>query len=213
MLRHPHEIVKWFEEEVAHYTGAKYAVAVDNCTNAIRMCCEYLQVKEVTIPSKTYLSVPQSIIQAGGRVKLEELEWQGIYQLKPYPIYDAAKRFTSEMYIEGTLMCLSFGIKKNLKLGKGGMILTDNIDAVEALKKLRWSGRHESTPMPEDEVSDMGYNGYITPEWAARGLMLLSVYPEHYPDQHEEGGYPDLARYGFMKKHSKNNGIGFNETR
>ena len=43
MLRHPHEIVKWFEEEVAHYTGAKYAVAVDNCTNAIRMCCEYLQ--------------------------------------------------------------------------------------------------------------------------------------------------------------------------
>ena len=193
MLRHPHEIVKWFEEEVAHYTGAKYAVAVDNCTNAIRMCCEYLQV--------------------GGRVKLEELEWQGIYQLKPYPIYDAAKRFTSEMYIEGTLMCLSFGIKKNLKLGKGGMILTDNIDAVEALKKLRWSGRHESTPMPEDEVNDMGYNSYITPEWAARGLMLLSVYPEHHSDQHEEGGYPDLARYGFMKKHIKNNGIGFNETR
>ena len=78
MLRNPHEIVKWFEEEVAHYTGAKYAVAVDNCTNAIRMCCEYLQDKEVTIPSKTYLSVPQSIIQAGGRVKLEELERQGI---------------------------------------------------------------------------------------------------------------------------------------
>ena len=63
------------------------------------------------------------------------------------------------MAIEGTLM-FTFGIKKNLKLGKGGMILTDNIDAVEALKKLRWSGHYESTPMPEDEVNDMGYNGY-----------------------------------------------------
>lgn len=212
MLRNPHEIVKWFEEEVAHYTGAKYAVAVDNCTNAIRMCCEYLNVKEVTIPSKTYLSVPQSIMQAGGSVKLEELEWQGIYQLKPYPIYDAAKRFTSEMYIKGTLMCLSFGIKKNLKLGKGGMILTDDAGAVEALKKLRWSGRNESTPMSEDEVAFMGYNAYITPEWAARGLMLLSVYPESQFDQHEEGGYPDLSQYGFVKSKKVNYGS-FSATR
>ena len=104
MIRNPHEIVKWFEEEVAHYTGAKYAVSTDNCTNAIRMCCEHLKVKEVTIPSKTYLSVPQSIIQAGGIVKLEELEWQGVYQLKPYPIYDAAKRFTSGIFLLSSLI-------------------------------------------------------------------------------------------------------------
>ena len=156
--------------------------------------------------------MPQSIIQAGGRVKLEELEWQGRYHLKPYPIYDAAKRFTSEMYIEGTLMCLSFGIKKNLKLGKGGMILTDDADAVEALKKLRWSGRNESTPMSEDEVASMGYNAYITPEWAARGLMLLSVYPESQFDQHEEGGYPDLSQYGFVKSKKVNYGS-FSATR
>ena len=112
MLRSPHEIVKWFEEEVAHYTGARFAVAVDNCTTAIRMCCEYMNVKDVTIPNRTYLSVPQSIIQAGGKVSLEDYDWSGIYQLKPYNIYDAAKRFTSNMYIPNSLMCLSFGIKK-----------------------------------------------------------------------------------------------------
>tara|TARA_Y100000590_G_scaffold341044_1_gene389063 strand:- start:250 stop:888 length:639 start_codon:yes stop_codon:yes gene_type:complete len=200
MLRNPHSIVKWFEEEVAHYTGAPYAVSCDNCTNAIRMCCEYLKVEEVTIPSRTYVSVPQSIIQAGGQVRLSDKEWKGIYKLSPYPIYDAAKRFTSNMYIEGSLMCLSFGIKKNLKLGKGGMILTDSLEAVEKLKKLRWSGRVEGVPMPEDEIESMGYNSYITPEWAARGLMLLSVYPEQHPDQEEPGGYPDLAQYGFIKK-------------
>ena len=90
---------------------------------------------------RTYLSVPQSIIQAGGKVKFDDLKWKGIYQLKPYPIYDAAKRLTSNMYKEGTLMCLSFGIKKPLKLGKGGMILTDNKHAYRFLKKMRWSGR------------------------------------------------------------------------
>tara|TARA_B100001094_G_scaffold324892_1_gene378267 strand:+ start:24761 stop:25396 length:636 start_codon:yes stop_codon:yes gene_type:complete len=211
MLRNPHEIVSWFEEEVASYTGAKYAVAVDNCTNAIRMCCDYLEVGNVTIPSRTYLSVPQSIMQAGGTVYLEDVEWEGIYQLKPYPIYDAAKRFTSGMYIKDTLMCLSFGIKKNLKLGKGGMILTDDEQAAGALKRIRWSGRTEGTSMAEDNIEELGYNAYITPEWAARGLMMLSVYPENHPDQHEAGGYPDLNRYNFIKKQVT--GVGFNETR
>jgi len=48
---------------------------------------------------------------------------------------DAAKRFTSGMYEKGIAMCLSFHIKKHLKIGKGGMILTDNATLVEWLKK------------------------------------------------------------------------------
>ena len=203
MLRNPHQIVEWFEEEVAHYTGAKYAVSCDNCTNAIRMCCEYMKVKTVTIPKHTYVSVPQSIIQAGGDVILEDTEWEGIYKLAPYPIYDAAKRFTSNMYIYDSLMCLSFGIKKNLKVGKGGMILTDCHKTYEHLKMLRWSGRQEKVSMADDDIDFMGHNSFITPEWAARGLMLLSVYPKHHPDQEEPGGYPDLTRYGFLKKRKK----------
>ena len=55
----PYDIVKMFEEEVAKYTGSKFAVSVDSCTNAIFLCCKYLSVEEVTIPSKTYLSVPK----------------------------------------------------------------------------------------------------------------------------------------------------------
>ena len=124
MLHNPYKIVKMFEEEMAHYTGAPYAVSVDSCTNAIFLCCKYLGVEEVTIPKRTYLSVPQSIIQAGGNVKFEDTKWEGAYQLKPYPVWDAAKRLTAKMYIPDSHMCLSFHIKKHLKIGKGGMILT-----------------------------------------------------------------------------------------
>ena len=41
----PYQIVKMFEEEIAAYTGAKYAVTVDSCTNALFLVCKYLQVK------------------------------------------------------------------------------------------------------------------------------------------------------------------------
>ena len=36
----PYNIVRMFEEEMAHYTGAKYAISVDSCTNALFLCCK-----------------------------------------------------------------------------------------------------------------------------------------------------------------------------
>ena len=82
MRHNPFDIVTMFEETVADYTGAPYAVSTDNCTDALLICCEYLKVEDVTIPSKTYLSVPQSIMHAGGTVKFRDYLWNGVYQLE-----------------------------------------------------------------------------------------------------------------------------------
>lgn len=190
-----------FEEEVAAYTGAKFAVSTDNCTDALLLCCEYLKVKEVTIPARTYLSVPQSILHAGGTVKFEDLSWKGMYQLKPYPIYDAAKRFTSGMYIPGTFICLSFHIKKHLKIGKGGMILTDNEEAYTWFKKARYEGRGE-VMYHQDDIDINGWNAYMSPEQAARGLMLMQNYPLHVADLPEEPQYRDLREFTLFKGNS-----------
>ena len=198
MLHNPYKIVKMFEEEVAHYTGASWGVSTDSCTDAILLCCEYLKVKEVTIPARTYLSVPQSIMHAGGTVEFEDIEWKGVYQLKPYPIYDAAKRFTSDMYIPGSYMCLSFHIKKHLKIGKGGMILTDDYDAYQWLKTIRYEGRHE-LKYHDDDIITNGWNAYMTPEQAARGLMLMQNFPRHNEDLPEEPPYRDLREFELFK--------------
>lgn len=187
-----------FEEEVAHYCGSKYAVSTDSCTDALLMCCQYLQVDEVTIPNRTYLSVPQSIMHAGGTVNFEEIRWKGVYQLKPYPIYDAAKRFTSEMYIPGSFMCLSFHIKKHLKIGKGGMILTDDPVAADWFRKARYEGRSELM-YHEDSIEVNGWNAYMTPEQAARGLMLMQNYPLHNEDLPENPPYRDLKEFPLFK--------------
>lgn len=196
----PFKIVRMFEQEVARYTGSPYAVSVDNCTNALFLCCKYLQVKEVEIPSKTYLSVPQSIIHAGGTVVFnpQRNDWSGIYQLRPYWIFDAAKRLTSEMYIPNSYMCLSFHIKKHLPLGKGGMILTDNPDAVEWFKMARYEGRHEVL-YHQDDIKELGWNMYMTPQQASHGLALMQQIKLHNPDLPETGGYRDLREFTVFK--------------
>jgi dTDP-4-amino-4,6-dideoxygalactose transaminase len=198
MRHNPYKIVKMFEETVADYCGSKYAVSTDNCTDALLMCCEYHNVDEVTIPSRTYLSVPQSIMHAGGTPKFRDYRWQGVYQLEPYPIWDAAKRLTSNMYIPGSLMCLSFHIKKHLKIGKGGMILTDSEEAAKWFRKARYEGRGE-VMYHEDNIEINGWNAYMSPEQAARGLMLMQNYPDHVEDLPEQPFYRDLREFPLFK--------------
>ena len=185
-----------FEEEVAAYAGAPHAVAVDSGSNALFLCCKYLQVAEVTLPKHTYISVPQAIVHAGGRVAFEALDWRGMYQLKPYPIWDAAKRFTSGMYVAGGFVCLSFHIKKHLKIGKGGMILTDDSAAAAWLRRARYSGRSEED-YRVDNVALMGWNMYMTPVEAAHGLMLMQDMPADNGDLPED--YPDLSNLPLFK--------------
>ena len=196
MKHNPYKIVTMFEEEIAEYTGAPYAVALDNCTDALFLCCTYLNVGDVTIPKKTYLSVPQAVMASGGKVSFDDTEWQGLYQLKPYPIYDSARRFTSGMYIPNTFMCLSFHPKKILKMRKGGMILTDSKEAYDWFKKARHEGR-DDIPYTQDNIKFMGWNMYMTPPDAADGLWLMSSIPKHNEDTIED--YPDLRRNDLYK--------------
>jgi len=202
MLNNPYKIVKTFEDELSIYTGAKYVITVDSCTNALFLCCKYLNVETVTVPSQTYLSVPQSIIHAGGEVIFDKRfsanKWKGIYQLKPYPIYDAAKRLTSNMYIPNTYMCLSFHIKKQLPISKGGAILCNDENAYNWFKKARYEGRSEKF-YKDDDIDFLGWNMYMTPQQAAQGLAILQNYPEHNEDMGEHNGYRDLTEFSIFK--------------
>ena len=205
MINNPYKIVKLFENEISNFTGAKYAISTDSCTNALFLICKYLEVQEVIIPSKTYLSVPQSIIHAGGEVIFDRRDktnqWSGLYQLKPYPIYDSAKRLKKGMYIKGSYMSLSFHIKKQLPISKGGMILTDDKEAAEWFKKARYEGRSEKN-YKEDDIDFLGWNMYMTPQQAAHGLALMQNYPDDHDDLYENNGYRDLTDYTDFK-HNK----------
>jgi dTDP-4-amino-4,6-dideoxygalactose transaminase len=194
-----YSIVADFEKMVAEYAGSKYAVAVDNCTNAIFLCCKYLNVEEVNIPSRTYVSVPCAIINSGGRVKFSDYSWieKGFYKLDPYPIYDAAQLFNKGMYIKDSYFCISFSATKIINIGKGGMILTNDSEAVEWLKQARYCGRNE-VPLMKDSFKMIGWNMYMLPEQAARGCLLMNNIKDI--NQHKKPKYPDLSNYEIYKK-------------
>ena len=204
-IKTPWDSVALFEKKVADYAGSKYAVAVDNCTDAIFLCLKYLNATgTITIPSQTYVSIPSIIHHAGCKFKFEQNNWSGLYQLKPYPIYDSALRFTKNMYIKGTFQCLSFHRKKILKLTKGGMILTDNEEAAEWFKVMRAKGRHphKDTLYTNEKFSVMGWNMYMSPERAAQGILIFDQLPEYNNDAGGFEKYPDLRNHSIFQESS-----------
>jgi len=157
----------------------------------------------VLIPNKTYVSVPCSIIHAGGRVIFEDNQWSGEYELWPLNIWDAALRFKKGMY-HGRFQCLSFHIKKHLPIGRGGMILTDEEEAYEWFKKARFDGR-SPVPLLEDNFTMLGWNCYMEPAQASRGIQLFEVLRQKHPDgmedlKVEEQGYPNLSQFSIYNR-------------
>lgn len=208
-IANPHKITADFEKALSEYTGAPYVVALDNQSNALFLALMFDNVKgkEITIPARTYPSVPCEILHAGGFVKFRPVEGKtlkGAYQLEGSKVWDSALRFTYDMYIPDSFMCLSFtGPYKHFRLSKGGAILTDNHEAYLWFKRSRFSGRRECSY--HDDFFDMlGYNFYMMPELAARGLLLMGQFydikeqPIHNEDK--EWPYPDLSVYPIYQR-------------
>ena len=209
MAQGVYKITEDFEEQLSKYTGAPYVVTVDNASNALFLALMYENVKgqTITIPARTYPSVPCEIIHAGAKVNFTPVEGKtikGAYQLAPTNVWDSALRFTHNMYIKNTHMCISFtGPYKHFKLSKGGAILTDNYDAHLWFKRARYSGRRECS-YHTDNFDMLGWNFYMMPELAARGLLMISQFyntdgtPKHNEDL--ELPYPDLSKFDIYKQ-------------
>lgn len=204
MAKGIYKITEDFEKALANYTGAPYVVTVDNQSNALFLALTYEKItgQEITIPARTYPSVPCEIIHAGGKVKFRPVKGKtlkGAYQLEPTNVWDSALSFTHSMYKPRTHMCISFtGPYKHFKLSKGGAILTDNYEAYLWFKRARFSGRRECS-YHDDNLDMLGWNFYMMPELAARGLLLINQFysgegnPKHNEDL--ELPYPDLSKF------------------
>jgi dTDP-4-amino-4,6-dideoxygalactose transaminase len=204
-----YKITEDFEKSLGDYTGAPYVVTVDNQSNALFLSLYYeknvrksIKSESISIPSRTYPSVPCEIIHAGLKVNFEPVEGKtikGAYQLKGSNVWDSALRFTSDMYKTGTHMCISFtGPYKHFKLSKGGAILTDSHDAYLWFKRARYSGRRECS-YHDDHFDMLGWNFYMMPELAARGLLLMNQFynidGSKKNNDDLELPYPDLSQF------------------
>jgi dTDP-4-amino-4,6-dideoxygalactose transaminase len=213
-MKNVYDITNEFERRLGDYTGAPYVVTVDNQSNALFLALYYehyvnksITSEYITIPSRTYPSVPCEIIHAGLKVKFKPVKGKtlkGAYNLEGSNVWDSALSFTADMYKSGQHMCVSFtGPYKHFKLSKGGAILTDSHEAYLWFRRARYSGRRECS-YHDDNLDMLGWNFYMMPELAARGLLLMNQFynlngtPKYNEDL--ELPYPDLSKFPIYTK-------------
>ena len=212
-----YKVTEEFEEKLADYTGARFAVTLDNMSNGLFLSLYYEHVvmnrtaDTITIPNRTYPSVPCEIIHAGLKVdfwKVKGKTIKGAYQMEGSNVWDSALTFTADMYKPNTHMCVSFtGPYKHFKLSKGGAILTDDYDAYNWFKRARYSGRR-AVSYHEDNLDMLGWNFYMMPELAARGLLLMGQFYEvgtgkKKVNEDLELSYPDLSKFEIYTQGNK----------
>jgi len=192
--------VKELEDKIAKFYGASYAVAVDCCTHAIELCLRYTDADYITVPTRTYVSIPFLADKLELAWEWQEEEWEDYYYIGNTNIIDAAVLWRENSYIPGSFMCLSFQFQKHLSLGRGGMILTDNKAAAQELKKMSYDGREPEKPWREQNISSMGYHYYMTPETAQKGLDRLEEAIATPPRKWQYTDWPNLKSMKVFQK-------------
>ena len=196
MITNNFDFVDIFENKLAQYTGFKYAVCTDCCTNAILIALEMLRyLKKISkydiidVTKYTYMSIPMTLKNNGWHIQLTDDKWIKKYQLGVSKVFDAATDFHENMHTEydnNSIVCISFQQKKRLSLGRGGCILTDDKKYFTLLKRLIYDGRDRHLS-DKDEISynskDIlcGYHCYMEPDKAAKGILLLNQ-KEYLPE-------------------------------
>lgn len=187
-----------FEEALATYTGAPYAVVTDGCTHAIELCFRLDRVTYTEFTAFTYLSIPQLMreLNVGYKLKTEYWETLGEYAFSNSNIWDSARLLKPGMYRPGMKQCLSFGNGKPLQLGKVGAILLDKEWEYKELSRMRSDGRDlRISPWQDQKSFSEGYHYCPTLEDCQQGIEKLP-FVDNLPKYHQ---YPDLRSIDFVR--------------
>ena len=192
------DIVRRFEIELAKYYNAPFCVATDSCTHAVELSLrmdnpDKFTTDTLSLPTRTYISIPMTMIKLGLKWNFQNTQWKDYYFIVGTRIIDAAVCFDRNTYIDGSLMCLSFQHKKMLSLGRGGAILCSNKDEYTKLKRMAYDGRIDTAPWTEQNIAELGYHYYMTPETAQLGLEKIeTVKPKRKWSSNDYPYLPDM---------------------
>lgn len=187
-------VVEEFENKIAEFFGAPYAIAVDSCTHGLELCLRYKKVESICCPINTYLSVPMLADKLNIELFWRNERWVEFYSLCEELIIDAAVLWRRNSYISGSFMCISFQYQKHLSLGRGGMILCDNKEAAVQLKKMSYDGRLPNIPWREQDIDLIGYHYQMIPETAKLGLEKLDEAIKKEPRKWAIEDWPNLTK-------------------
>jgi len=186
------EVVKDFEQAVAEFVGAKYAVSFNSATSAIFLSVlthrENDEATEFNIPSIIPPVVPNALITSGNSVFFNDnTSWVGgsytLHDYGDFKIIDSAQRLEKDQFSEASphdLMVFSFYPTKPVGSCDGGMIVSNDENKIGLLREASMNGMSFSNNNWERKVKFPGYKMYMNSIQADIGLTNLSTYPSKF---------------------------------
>tara|TARA_Y100000593_G_scaffold74652_1_gene137508 strand:+ start:5986 stop:6954 length:969 start_codon:yes stop_codon:yes gene_type:complete len=177
-------IVEEFEQTIADFVGAKYAVSMHSATSAIFLSL-LNKNQDVSLPSILPPVVANAVLTANNRVTFEDnIEWVGgSYVLHTFKKFDATagveKEWAKEDYKiidsaqqiyknqfkkeakDNDLMIYSFYPTKPIGSSDGGMIVSNDKDKIDELKILSRNGNTLENNSWERQIVCPGYKLYM----------------------------------------------------
>ena len=130
---------------------------------------------------------------------LERRKLERLLLHRKYKYYRCGSFLEENSYIPKTMMCLSFQFQKHLNIGKGGMILLDDLKVSKKLKKMSHDGRDPNIPWRNQNIKSFGYHYNMTPETAKIGLEKLPEAKKRKPKIWKLNDWPDLREMDIFK--------------
>jgi dTDP-4-amino-4,6-dideoxygalactose transaminase len=200
------KIVDEFENKIAEYVGAKYAVSFNSATNAIFLALQNKKEK-IKIPSILPPVVVNSIINSGNNyIFHDDTEWVGnsytLHNFKDYKIIDSAQKLESNQFKnecnDMDLMIFSFYPTKPVGSCDGGIIVSNDLNKITKLKEYALNGMSYASNNWERKINFPGYKMYMN---SLQAYMAMKNFEKY----HEKLEKLDFIRNYYNKKFNINN--------
>jgi dTDP-4-amino-4,6-dideoxygalactose transaminase len=180
------KVVTVFEESIAKYVGAKYAVSFNSATSAIFLALQDKNTN-ITIPTIIPPVVLNAIKTSGNRYTFNDnIDWVGdsyvLHDFGNYKIVDSAQKLEKDQFKKecnpNDLMLFSFYPTKPVGSCDGGMFVSDDFDKIQHLKEMALNGMSYSDNNWERKIKFAGYKMYMNSIQCDIALRNFNLYED-----------------------------------
>lgn len=178
------KIVTDFEEAIAEFVGAKYAVTFNSATSALFLALQG-QNKTLEVPSMLPPVVLNAIKTSGNDYTFNDnTDWVGgsyvLGEFDGYKIVDSAQKLERDQFIiecdDNDLMVFSFYPTKPVGTCDGGMIVSNDKAKIDRFREMALNGMTYSHNNWERVQNSFGYKMYMNSIQAEIALENFKVY-------------------------------------
>jgi perosamine synthetase len=180
------KVVTVFEESIAKYVGAKYAVSFNSATSAIFLALQDKNTN-ITIPTIIPPVVLNAIKTSGNRYTFNDnIDWVGdsyvLHDFGNYKIVDSAQKLEKDQFKKecnpNDLMLFSFYPTKPVGSCDGGMFVSDDFYKIQHLKEMALNGMSYSDNNWERKIKFAGYKMYMNSIQCDIALRNFNLYED-----------------------------------